>query len=73
MCSPYLIVDNILFLDMHQFLLHNLAVAYADRSTVEEIMEMLRLFSEVKVTWTRRSANTAAHKLAKVGVGEELL
>lgn len=39
---------------------------------VEEIKTMLRSFSEFKVSWVRRSANVAAHKLAKVGVGDEL-
>ena len=39
---------------------------------LEEIKTMLRSFEDFKVSWVRRSANVAAHKLAKVGVGEEL-
>ena len=37
---------------------------------VEEIKAMLRSMEESKVTWIRRSGNVAAHKLAKVGEGE---
>lgn len=33
---------------------------------------MLKSFSEFKVSWIRRSANVVAHKLARVGVGDEL-
>ena len=33
---------------------------------------MLASFSDFKVSWVRRSANVAAHKLARVGVGDEL-
>ena len=33
---------------------------------------MLALKNGFKVTWVRRTANVAAHKLAKVGVGDEL-
>lgn len=39
---------------------------------VEEIKQMMHGFSERKVSWVRRLANSAAHKLAKVGVGDEL-
>ena len=39
---------------------------------LEEIKTMLRSFEDFRVSWVRRSANVAAHKLAKVGVGEEL-
>ena len=39
---------------------------------VEELKAMLRTFQDFRVSWVRRSANVAAHKLAKVGVGEEL-
>lgn len=39
---------------------------------VEEIKILLRSFADVKVSWVRRSANVAAHKFAKVGVGDEL-
>ena len=39
---------------------------------VEEIKMMLRSFEEFKVSWIHRSANIAAHKLAKVRVGDEL-
>lgn len=39
---------------------------------VEEIKGMFRFFDEVKVSWTGRAANSAAHKLAKVGVGDDL-
>ena len=39
---------------------------------IQEIKSMLTSFSEFKVSWVRRSANIAAHKLAKVGVGDEL-
>ena len=35
---------------------------------VEEIKEMLRTRQEIKITWVRRSANGAAHGLAKEGV-----
>ncbi|KAE8778492.1 ADP-ribosylation factor-like protein 8B-A [Hordeum vulgare] len=37
---------------------------------VQEIKTMLTSFMEFKVTWIGRSGNMAAHKLAKVGVGE---
>ena len=33
---------------------------------------MLRSFEDFRVSWVRRSANVALHKLAKIGVGEEL-
>ena len=33
---------------------------------VEKIKQMFHGFNEVKVSWVRRSANSAAHKLAKV-------
>lgn len=39
---------------------------------VEEIKSMFQSFDDVKVSWVGRSANSAAHKLARVGVGEEL-
>ena len=39
---------------------------------VQEIKDMFRFFDDVKVSWVGRSANSAAHKLAKVGVGDEL-
>lgn len=39
---------------------------------IEEIKDSLKSFSEAKVAWVRRSANAAAHKLARVGVGDEL-
>ncbi|KAE8771858.1 ADP-ribosylation factor-like protein 8B-A [Hordeum vulgare] len=39
---------------------------------VEEIKAMFHFFDELKVTWVRRSANSVAHKLARVGVAEEL-
>uniref|UniRef100_R7W4Q1 Uncharacterized protein n=1 Tax=Aegilops tauschii TaxID=37682 RepID=R7W4Q1_AEGTA len=38
---------------------------------IQEIKEMLNSFAEFRVEWIRRSGNIAAHKLAKVGVGEE--
>ena len=39
---------------------------------IQEIKTLLASFSESKVSWIRRSANVVAHKLAKVGVGEDL-
>ena len=44
----------------------------ATGSWVEEIKTMLRSFEDFRVSWVRRSANVALHKLAKIGVGEEL-
>lgn len=41
-------------------------------SWVEEIKWLLHTFKESKVTWVRRTTNVATHKLAKIGVGEEL-
>ena len=41
-------------------------------SCIEEIKERLHTRAEYRVTWVRRTANVAAHKLAKVGVGDEL-
>ncbi|VAI49098.1 unnamed protein product [Triticum turgidum subsp. durum] len=38
---------------------------------VEEIKTSLREFMDFKVAWARRSATSVAHKLARVGVGEE--
>ncbi|XP_073359890.1 uncharacterized protein [Aegilops tauschii subsp. strangulata] len=38
---------------------------------IQEIKEMLNTLTEFRVAWVRRSGNIAAHKLAKVGVGEE--
>lgn len=38
---------------------------------IQEIKGMLTSVEHFRVTWTQRSANVAAHKLAKVGVGEE--
>ena len=39
---------------------------------IQEIKSLLNSFSDFKVTWVRRSANVAAHRLARVGVGDEL-
>ena len=39
---------------------------------IQEIKDLLASFTEFKVSWTRRSANVVAHKLARVGVGEDL-
>ena len=39
---------------------------------IEEIKEMLRSTQEYKVTWARRTANLAAHVLAKVEVSNDL-
>ena len=39
---------------------------------IEEVKALLGSFVEYKISWVRRSANIAAHKLAKVGVGDEL-
>ncbi|KAE8766505.1 ADP-ribosylation factor-like protein 8B-A [Hordeum vulgare] len=44
----------------------------ASGSWVEDIKSQLRGFVDFRVSWVRRSANVAAHKLAKIGVGEEL-
>ena len=38
---------------------------------VQDIKEMLNSLMDFKVSWVRRSGNVAAHKLVKVGVGEE--
>ncbi|KAE8769251.1 Boron transporter-like protein 2 [Hordeum vulgare] len=38
----------------------------------EEIKAMFRFFDEVEGTWVRRTANSATHKLARVGVAEQL-
>ena len=37
---------------------------------VQDIKTSLSSFDEFKVTWIRRLGNMAAHKLARVGVGE---
>ena len=39
---------------------------------IQEIKHMLETKNDYKVTWVRRTGNVAAHKLAKVGVGDEL-
>uniref|UniRef100_A0A453SC04 RNase H type-1 domain-containing protein n=1 Tax=Aegilops tauschii subsp. strangulata TaxID=200361 RepID=A0A453SC04_AEGTS len=39
---------------------------------IEEIKGMLRAYEDWKVSWVRRTANVAAHRLAKVHVGDEL-
>lgn len=39
---------------------------------VHEIKDMLHNFLEVRVTWVSRDANSAADKLAKVGLGDDL-
>ena len=39
---------------------------------VEEIKSLMQFYVDSKVSWVRRSANAAAHKLARVGVGDEL-
>ena len=39
---------------------------------MEEIKSMFQIFDDLKVSWVGRSANSAAHKFARVGVGEEL-
>lgn len=39
---------------------------------IQEIKEMLNSFAEYKVSWVRRTGNKAAHKLARVGVGDEI-
>ena len=39
---------------------------------IEETKGMLRYKQEYKVIWTRRTANLAAHVLAKVGVSNDL-
>ena len=38
----------------------------------QEIKGMLQHFMEVKVTWVSRDANSAADKLAKLGLGDDL-
>ena len=38
---------------------------------VQEIIFLLGEFMDFRVVWTRRSANEAAHKLARVSVGDE--
>ena len=40
--------------------------------SVEEIKQLLNQFLQVKVTWTKREANGAADKLAKIGLGDEV-
>lgn len=39
---------------------------------VEEIKTLLQGFSDHRIKWVRRTANTAAHIMAKEGVGKEL-
>ena len=39
---------------------------------IQDLKEVLQSFESFRVEWIRRSANVAAHKLAKVGVGDEL-
>lgn len=39
---------------------------------IEEIKELLNVCQGSKVTWVRRTTNDAAHRLAKVGVSDEL-
>ena len=38
---------------------------------IEELKTRLRGFLDSRVTWVRRTANMPAHKLAKLGVGDE--
>ncbi|KAE8799336.1 WD repeat domain phosphoinositide-interacting protein 3 [Hordeum vulgare] len=38
---------------------------------IQEIKTAFGMFEDVKISWARRSANGAAHKLAKVGVGDK--
>ncbi|XBI11304.1 hypothetical protein VPH35_138391 [Triticum aestivum] len=47
----------------------NLSVA---GPVIEEIKGMLRAYEDWKVSWVRRTANVAAHRLAKAHVGDEL-
>ena len=39
---------------------------------IQELKTLLSSFVSSKVTWVRRTANVAAHKLAKIGVGDGL-
>jgi hypothetical protein len=39
---------------------------------VDEVKELLRSRQEYKVSWARRTANSAAHRLAKEGVSIEM-
>ena len=39
---------------------------------IQEVKALLGSFVDCKISWVRRSANIAAHKLAKVGIGDEL-
>lgn len=39
---------------------------------IQELKALLSSFVSSRVTWVRRTANVAAHKLAKIGVGDEL-
>ena len=39
---------------------------------VEDVKSRLKGFDEFKVWWVSRSANAAADRLAKVGMGDEL-
>lgn len=39
---------------------------------IQEIKALLNSRMEFRVDWVRRSANVAAHKFAKIGVGDEL-
>ncbi|KAI4984823.1 hypothetical protein ZWY2020_017453 [Hordeum vulgare] len=47
-------------------------VLSTDGPWINEIKTAFGMFEEVKVSWARRSANGAAHKLAKVGKGDKL-
>lgn len=39
---------------------------------IQEIKSLLSSFEACRVDWVRRSANGAAHKFAKVGVGDKI-
>ena len=57
---------------MVNMLKHSARNLSANGPWIEEVKAFLGSFVEYKISWVRRSANIAAHKLARVGVGDEL-
>ena len=45
---------------------------YSAGPWIQEIKTILASFSDFRVSWVRRSANVVVHKLARIGVGDEL-
>ena len=81
LCCALQVAINLNFDRVHveldcKSVVHKIKLDHQDLSMagpwIREIKQMLNSRVDFKVSWVSRLANAAAHKLAKVGVGDEL-